>query len=171
MPREQRHAVIICIILSIIAGLGIFLGIYLKWALIVAIAMIPAVIYEVYRTEGFFTKVVSFLCLLIVLAEIFVIVTHSTVDLSKISGNFLKSIPFLHENIQAAFIGPILLVILCLFLFKRTAGIYTQWLSIIILVSSIALFYTSNPEFFSGIINSGNVQETIKKEIKNKIPD
>ena len=171
MSREQGHHLLICFILTILVVTGIFLGIHFNWALVIAISMIPVIIYEIYRIEGFFTKVVSFLCLFLILAEIFVIVNNSMVDLSRITFNLFKSIPLFHGKIQAALIVPILLVILCLFLFKRTAGFYTQWLSILILLASIALFYTSNPKFFKGIINPGNAQETVEKKIQEKIPD
>lgn len=171
MPKEQKYAGLICIILSIVAGIGILAGIFFKWPLIITITAIPAIVYEIYRTEGFFTKIVSFLCLIIVLAVIFTTVTDSMLDLSKISDGISKSIPALHESMQAAILGPILLVILSIFLFKRTSGFYTKWLSIIILMSSLALFYTGNTKFFTGIFNSGNVQERVKKGIKSKLSE
>ncbi|MBN2040802.1 MAG: hypothetical protein JW864_12235 [Spirochaetes bacterium] len=171
MPKEYKHALLISTVLTIVAGIGVFTGVYFKWALIIAIAMIPAVVYEIYRTEGFFSKIVSFLCLFIILAEIFAIITHSMVDLSRITGNHFQSVSFLHEKTQAAFIGTVLLIILCLLLFKRTRGFYTQWLSVLILLSSIGLFFASNPDFSSSIANSENAREIIKKEIKNNIPD
>jgi hypothetical protein len=169
MPKEHKHATLICAILTIIALIAIAAGIYFSKPLIIVIVMLPAVIYELYRTEGIYTKFFSFLCLLIVLAEIYAVATGLTVDISKTAGGILKSIPGLSGSIKAGLIGPVILVILSVFLFRRTAGIYTKWLSVIIVLTSAALFYTIDPGFFAHLFKSETIQENIKKEIGNKI--
>ncbi len=168
MAREYKNAGIICIAISIIAVLGIFLGIKFNKPLIIALVMLPAVIYEVYRTEGVYTKIASWLSLTVVVAEAYVIIAGITIDLSPILGESLKSFS-ITGRVHAGLIGPVALVILALYLFKNTAGIYTRWLSIIILVSSIALFYAINPEIILGLLQSSDIKESIKKGVQNKI--
>ncbi len=166
MAKEYKNAGLTCIIITIIAGLGILAGIFFSKPLIIALAMLPAVVYEVYRTEGFFTKIASLLSLVVLLAEGYVIITGFTVDLANINFSFLKNLPVPAGHIQAGLIGPIILVLISLFLLRRTGGKYTRWISFIILISSVALFYTIDPAFITALLNKGNVENSIKKGIQ-----
>ncbi len=52
MAKPTKHATLICIIMTIVAIIGITLGIILLKPIIVVACLLPAVVYEVYRTEG-----------------------------------------------------------------------------------------------------------------------
>ncbi|MBN2403021.1 MAG: hypothetical protein JXN64_11560 [Spirochaetes bacterium] len=133
--KEHKYAVLICTSISIIAILGIISGIIINKPLITASIILPAVIYELYITKGIFAKAISLLLLIVLLAEIYAIITTISVDLSAMTGGLFTSL------INASLIGPVIIIILTIYLLRRTNGIYNKWLSIIILLSSIVLFY------------------------------
>ena len=76
MAKDYKHATLICGIITILALIGIVAGILLKKPLIIIIAMVPAAGYEVYRTEGFMTRLASIGILALVIGEIFLIVAN-----------------------------------------------------------------------------------------------
>jgi hypothetical protein len=163
MAKSYEHAWIICLAVSIIAAAGIAAGYFWHRPVIIAIAMLPAVIYEVYRTEGVFTKIAAVGSLVIAAAEIYVIAADVRIDLSQYL-TFLKAVKGMNEPIQAGFIGPVLLVLASLYLFRRTAGIYTKWLSIV-----IVLIFTINPEMTKKMFKSPAVQEQIREGVENRL--
>lgn len=168
MSKETRYPVIICIILTIIAVIGIILGIWMKKPVIIAWVLLPAAIYESVRTEGVFTRLASWGSLVIVAIEIYVVITGTNIDLSKYFTQ-LKSLPLFGGQIHAGLIGPVVLVILALYLLRRTAGIYTRWLSVIILITSIALFYSINPEMLQDLLKSKDIQDNVKRGIERRV--
>lgn len=154
MPKEHKNAAVICIVLSIIAAIGIAAGILTKYALITIICLLPAVAYEVYRTEGVTTKLASLCILVILIAEIFFVATGKNFDVTKFIGGAAQrlgrySIPL--GDIKV--VGPIVTAVLSLILFRRTYGVYTRWLAVIILVTSIAIIYVINPEIIQQLID------------------
>jgi hypothetical protein len=52
MAKPTKYATLICIIVTVIAFAGIIAGILMSRPLIIVIALIPAAVYEVYRTKG-----------------------------------------------------------------------------------------------------------------------
>lgn len=168
MAQEYKHAMLYCIVTTVIAALGIILGLLFKKPLVIALSMLPAIIYEIYRTEGTHTRLASWLSLAVLIAEAYVIITGITVDITKYISGFLTEFPDI-GNIHLGLIGPVILVILAIYLFKNTAGIYTRWLSVVILITSVAVFYSMSPEKLSKLIQSDKVQESIKRGIENRI--
>ncbi len=169
MQNENKTAWIICLASTLIIVLGIVLGLFFSKPLIIAFSIVPAIIYEAYRTKGFFTKLASIISAVVIIAEIYVIIVGKTVNLSKYLGGFANSLPWLSSDIHAGLIGPVVLVICSIVLFKWTAGKFTRWLAVIILVSSVALFYSIDPGIFKGFIKSKAVQENIKEGIRKNI--
>ncbi len=169
MAKEYKHAVWICLALSIIAAAGIAAGIVLAMPLIIAIVLVPVIAYEAYRTEGVFTKLAAWGALVIICLEIYAIISGITFNIQGlIPVNF--NIPgTLGANLPAALIGPVILVILAVYLFKQTAGMYTRWLSVIILVTSIALFYAVDPQLPGNILNSHDLQKEINEGVQRNM--
>ena len=56
MARSTKNATLICVIVTILALVGIVLGIKFDSMLITMFLLLPAIIYEVYRVEGKFTR-------------------------------------------------------------------------------------------------------------------
>ena len=56
MAKPTKHATLICTIMTIVALIGILLGILFSKPIIIVACLIPTVIYEAYRTEGESTR-------------------------------------------------------------------------------------------------------------------
>lgn len=140
----------VCLIVTGVAILGVFLGLASKNPLWILFLLLPAVIYEVIRTEpGASTKFSSILLLGIIILEIILIVFNINYDLAS----FFET----EEKVVAGYtlplgdikvFGPLLTAILSTILIFRTYGPYTKWLSVIIAVGSLVAVYLVNPLFF-----------------------
>ena len=119
----------VCLAVTFIAALGAYLGLKNHNSLWVLFFILPAVVYEVIRTEpGASTKTSSILLLLIVVAEIIFVLFGINYDLAKLLGEEEKyvagySIPL--GDIKT--FGPMLSAILASLLIFRTYGPYTRW--------------------------------------------
>jgi uncharacterized membrane protein YphA (DoxX/SURF4 family) len=153
MPKEEKHAAVICIGLSILAGIGIAAGVFTKYALITVICLLPAVAYEVYRTEGVVTKLASLCILVILIAEIFFVATGRNFDVTKFVGGAAQQLGRYNLPLgDIKVVGPIVTAVLSFILFRRTYGIYTRWLAVVILVTSIGIIYVVNPGIIQQLI-------------------
>lgn len=153
MAKKYKNASKICIILSILAGLGIIFGLAKNNALITIIALLPATAYEVYRTEGKSTKTASWGMLGTMIGEFLLIVFNININIAEFLGQsqgFVGGylIPF--GSLQV--LAPTLLAILSLVLITKTWGRYTKWLAIINLVGAFAIIYILDPTIFSQLI-------------------
>ena len=133
--------------------------------IIVAFSIIPAIIYEIYRTEGVFTKIASWLALIVTIIALYVIHKNVMIDIIPFITKFI-SVPVTVKLVPAGLIAPVVLVILAVYLFRRTAGIYTRWLAVVILVTSIVLFYTLDPQLIKNLLSTPEVQKNIKEGVK-----
>lgn len=164
MAREYEHATLICLILTVVALAGIAAGVFFKLPLVVLIAMLPAVGYEIYRTEGVSTKFASFGMLVVLIAEAVLIIGNININLANFAGSAVRSVS--RYNIPLGDVkvaGPVIIAILAGILIRRTAGKYTIWLAVVILVSSIGLLFALNPEFLQQLFRSGLVEEGIRR--------
>ncbi|MGB4269995.1 MAG: hypothetical protein WBK20_12565 [Spirochaetota bacterium] len=165
MAKEYRHAPVICGIITLVAVAGIIAGIWKTMPIIVAFSIIPAIIYEIYRTEGVFTKIASWLALIVTIIALYVIHKNVMIDIIPFITKFI-SVPLTVKLVPAGLIAPVVLVILAVYLFRRTAGIYTRWLAVVILVTSIVLFYTLDPQLIKNLLSTPEVQKNIKEGVK-----
>src|SRR4030042_825871 len=76
MAKPTKYATLICTIVSILALIGIVIGILISKPLIIVILLHPAAAYEVYRTEGPSTIWASWLLLIILIMEIIFIAAN-----------------------------------------------------------------------------------------------
>ena len=171
MPKSTQHAALICLILTLIAAAGAAIGIWKSVPLAVIILMIPAVCYEVYRTEGLFTKIASIGILAILIGEIVLILGNYNINLAQV----IPSLGFLNMPLDIQLAGPVIIAFLSLMLLRRTGGIYTKWLAVVIFAASVALFYTLEPTLFRNILNRGpregssTINKTVPQGIRQKI--
>ncbi len=168
MAKGYRYAPVICAGITVIALVGSIIGIWKNIPLIIAVCLIPAIIYEIYRTEGVFTTLASWLALIITIGAMYVIYTKTMIDLLPYIAKFVR-IPVASMRIPAGLIAPVLLVIISVFLFKRTSGIYTRWLAVVILITSVALFYGIDPQLIKSVLTTSEVQQNIKEGVKRGI--
>lgn len=154
MAKPTKHAPLICIILTILSILGIVLGVIFSNALFIIILLIPAVAYEVYRTEGESTRWSSSILLIILLFEVYLVFTHSKLNLSKfIDLTNPQAKIFLQTFGNLKILSIFSIMFLAFILFKNTFGVFTKWLSVIIIISCIVTVYTLDKQIFNTIIN------------------
>jgi len=156
MAKPYQHATPICIVLSLLAFLGIIIGVLQPSPLIIIIFLFPTVIYEVYRTEGRSTKWASWGLLATFIAEIFLIVGKVDFDLTEFLGTSKGMIGGYRVPLgDIKVVGPVIMAVLSLILFTRTRGRYTKWLAIVILMASFAIVYSLDPTVFEGMMRLG----------------
>lgn len=155
VSKEKVSPVLICSILTVWMVIGILLGLVIHSVLLITCFLIPVVAYEAYRTKGESTTFASWALLVVLVLEIIFLVFGISYDL----GQYL--------NLDSAYIGgayvplgdikilgPTLMAVFSLILLLRTAGPYTKWLSVIIIVASLVMVQTMNPEIFKILLRS-----------------
>jgi len=163
MPKSYKYATLICTVFSILALIGIIIGIVKLNPLITIIFLLPAVIYEVYRTEGKSTKWASWWLLIVLIAEIILIVANISFDLTEFLGATEKRVAGYNVPLgDIKVVAPAIMAILAVILFVRTRGRYTKWLALIIFITSFAIVYALDPTIFSELLRSG-VKEGLKQ--------
>jgi hypothetical protein len=155
MPKPTKYAGLICTILSLLALIGIILGLIKSSPLIITIFLIPAVAYEVYRTEGESTKTASLILLAVFILELALLIFNINFDLSKFLGRqdaYIQSYNIPLGDIKV--VAPAVMAVLSVILFLRTNGIYTKWLSVIIFITSFSVIYTVDPDNFQILLKT-----------------
>ncbi|MBN2096220.1 hypothetical protein JW752_02355 [Candidatus Peregrinibacteria bacterium] len=161
MAKPFKNAGTICIVLSIIALIGILAGINYQMPLLTMFGLLPTVIYEVYRTEGESTKWASRGLLAVYVLEIIFIfknISFNVADFLEKSEEYVKGYQVPLGDIKV--VAPALMAILAIVLFTKTRGRYTKWLSVIIIITSFAIVYSLDPEIFKTFLKLG-VNEAI----------
>lgn len=156
MARPYKNATLICVILSILALIGIIIGIIKLSSLIIIIFLLPAVIYEVYRTEGESTKWASWGLLVVFITEIVLVVANISFDLAEFFGASTKYVGGYQVPLgDVKIVGPVIMAVLSAILFRRTRGRYTKWLSVIIFITSFVIVYALEPAIFKQLLRWG----------------
>ncbi len=149
MVKPTRFAPHVCVACTILALLGIGLGFWRSSPLIMVVFLLPAAIYEAYRTEGRSTKAASLLLLVVLVAEIFLIFFNIDFNLAEFLGTDQQYIGgYLVPLGDVKVVGPAIMAVLSVILFVRTRGIYTRWLAVVILITSFAIIYSLDPAIF-----------------------
>ena len=153
MPKPTEHAPLICTICTIIALIGIVLGLIFHNPLLTIFFLLPTIGYEIYRTEGASTKFSSIAIAVVLIAELLLIIFHVNYDLIKFFGAEQEYVAGYYVPLgDIKIVGPFLLAILSIILFIRTYGVYTKWLAVVIFVSAFAIVYALDPSIFSQMI-------------------
>jgi len=145
MARSTGNAVLICFICTILALAGIAGGYYFRMPVIAVSALLPAVIYEVYRTEGVSTIWASWGMLAVLIAEAVLIIGKFNINISQYAVKYIPGIPAIDLKLG----GPVIMAYFSYILIRRTAGIYTKWLAVVILAGCLGLFYVIDPALFT----------------------
>jgi len=153
MAKPYENATPICIVLTVVALIGIIIGLATKIPLITILCLLPTVAYEVYRTEGESTKYASWGLLGVFIIEIILILFNVQFDLASylgVSEQYISGYTVPLGDIKI--VGPIIMAILSIVLLIRTRGKYTRWLAVNIIVASFALIYVLDPMIFQRYI-------------------
>lgn len=154
MPKPTKNAPLYCTLLTIFTIIMAVVAFSAHNALWIIIGLLPAVIYEVYRTEeGASTKYSAIFLLIILILEIILVIFNINFNLASFLGSDSKYIAGYELPLgDIKIFGPILMAILSVILFFRTAGVFTKWLSVIICIGSLTAVYILNPNFFQSIL-------------------
>lgn len=162
MAKPTKHATLICSIMTVVALIGIVLGIIFLKPIIIAACLLPAVIYEAYRTEGESTRWASLVLLIVIILEIVLIAFSVSFDLGEFFGESTKEIAGYTVPLgDIKIFGPAIMAILSIILFVRTRGKYTKWLAAIIFITCFAIVFSLNPDVFKQLFKIG-VEEGLK---------
>lgn len=155
MPKSYTYAVWICAAASVIAAAGIVAGIMRTNALIPILCLLPAAVYEAWRTEGTFTRLASWGMLVILIAQAALLVSKLNINLSSYAAKAGIALPdTLKALCSLNVIFPAVVIACSVYLFRRTAGVYTKWLSVIILLTSAAILYILVPDSLKMIVEA-----------------
>ena len=156
MAKPTKYAPYLCVAFSILAIIGILIGLIFKLPLVIIILLLPAAIYEVYRTEGASTKISSIILLITLVAEFVLIVFKINFNLATYLNRDSQYIAgYLVPLGDVKVLGPTLMAVLSVILFVRTYGVYTKWLAVVIFITSFALVYSIDPVAFNDLLKRG----------------
>jgi hypothetical protein len=163
MAKPTKYAPHICTVVTILALIGIVVGLLKDNTLIIVFLLLPATVYEVYRTEGKSTKSSSVIMLLLLIAQIFLVLFKVEFNLAEFLGTSQEYIGgYLVPLGQITVVGPTLMAILAIILFVRTAGKFTKWLAVTIFVTAFAIIYSIDPGIFTELFKYG-IQEGMRR--------
>lgn len=148
--KKSTSPMTVCVIITLIALVGALVGMATKNALWMLLFLLPAVIYEVIRTEeGASTKTSSIILLVVVCLEIVLLLFGINFDLARFFGEEEKYIAGYSLPLgDIKVFGPLVTAILSTVLVFRTYGPYTRWLSIVIACGSLVAIFLISPTFF-----------------------
>ena len=153
---QSKTANTIAIVISIITIATIVLGLWLKNPYWIIVGIVPAAIYEAWRTEGVSTKAASIGIVILVILEILAILGLVRFNLAEMLGMqdyYLAGYIVPLGDVVSIF--PIAAVILSILLVRRTYGPYTKWLAILLIASSVVLLYVVNKSIIPELLRQG----------------
>jgi hypothetical protein len=153
MAKPTRYAPSICIALSVLLVIGLVLGFWQNNTIYILSFLLPAVIYQVYRTEGKSTKWASWTMLAVIILEFILVIFKINFNLAEFfrtEGEYVAGYYVAFGDLKTIF--PVVMAVLSVILFVRTRGKYTKWLAVIIFIGTLAITYQINPEGFRDLI-------------------
>jgi hypothetical protein len=163
MAKPTKYAPHICTAVTILALIGIVIGLLKDSTLLMVFLLLPATIYEVYRTEGKSTKASSVLMLILLIAQIFLVIFNVEFNLAQFLGTSQEYIGgYLVPLGQITVVGPTLMAVLAVILFVRTRGKFTRWLAAVIFITAFAIIYSVDPGIFTELFKYG-IQEGTRR--------
>jgi hypothetical protein len=163
MAKPTKYAPHICTVVTILALIGVAVGLLKDSTLTIVILLLPATIYEVYRTEGKSTKSSSVIMLLLLIAQVFLVLFNVEFNLAEFLGTTQEYIGgYLVPLGEITVVGPTLMAVLAVILFVRTRGKFTRWLAAVIFITAFAIIYSVDPEIFTELFKYG-IQEGMRR--------
>jgi hypothetical protein len=156
MAKPFRYATPICLGLTVLALVGAALSVALLTPLPLLVLLLPAVAYEVYRTQGESTRWASWLLLVVVVVEIALVVADVEFDLGAYLGAETHYVGGYEVPLgDVKVVGPAAMAVLAVVLLLRTRGVYTKWLAVIIFLGAFAAVYALDPGYFGRLLRAG----------------
>ncbi len=159
MAKPTKNAPMICTIMSVVALLGIIIGLIFDSPLIIVLGLAPSVVYEIYRTEGESTRWASWVMGGVLVLELILLIFNISFDLGGFLGSTSQEVAGYSVPLgDLRVVGPAVMAVCAIILIVRTRGKFTRWLAINILVSVLALTFVLDPNIFGELMRQG-VQE------------
>lgn len=156
MARPTKNATAICLALSVLALVGIIVGLATSKPLIIALTLLPVVAYEIYRVEGESTVKASWGMGVTLVGILVVWMVDVNWNLAEWLGQDETNVGgYLVPLGDVKTLGAAIIGALAVVLFVRTRGVYTRWLAVIIFACVAALVYGLNPDVFSDLLRQG----------------
>lgn len=153
MAKPTKYAPHICTVATVLALIGIVVGLSTGNTLWIVFLLLPTAIYEAYRTEGKSTKASSLLLVVVLILEIILIIFNVDFNLAEYLGTSERYIGgYLVPLGELTIVGPTVMAILSVILFVRTRGVFTKWLAVVIFITSFAIVYSIDPTVFSNLL-------------------
>lgn len=163
MAKPTKYAPHLCTLFMIFAVIGIILGFIFSEPLIPILLLLPAAIYEAYRTEGRSTKAASYILVVVLLAQIILVLFNINFNVAEFLGADREYIGGYWVPLgDLQIVGPTIIAVLAVILFTRTRGIYTRWLAVIIFVTTLAIVYLIDPVVFQDLLQLG-IQQALRR--------
>lgn len=163
MARPTKYASLICAIMSVVAAIGIIVGLAAKSPIVILIALTPSVAYEAYRTEGESTRWAAWVMVGVLVLELVLVIFNIGLDLAGLLGTSSEQVAGYTVPLgDVRIVGPALMGVLALILIVRTRGVYTRWLAVNIIACVLALTYVLDPNVFQELLRQG-VQEGVNQ--------
>lgn len=155
MAKPTRHAPMLTLVFALAAVAGLLIGYWRHSPLIAVLLLLPAALYEAYRTEGPSTRWSSAVLSIALVAEALAIWRHVDFNLATwLSSNGQtvadRWVPF--GDIKVVF--PALVAVLSLLLMARTRGRYTRWLAAVLLVGAVGVVYILDPTLLPSLFRA-----------------
>jgi hypothetical protein len=161
--KPTKYAPHICTTVTIVALIGIVVGLVTGNALWPVILLLPAAIYEAYRTGGKSTKAASLLLVGVLILEILLLAFGVSFNLVEFLGTTQQRIGGYWVPLgDITIVGPTVMAVLAVILFTKTRGKFTKWLAVTIFITCFAIVYTIDPETFNELLKYA-VQEGLKR--------
>ena len=146
MARPTKHAPKISVATGVCMVIGAAAALVTRQPMWGVVGLLPATIYQVYRTEGESTTWASWVLLAVLVLEGIVLLLGVDVDLATLLGRSSETVAGYEVPLGSiTAVGPVVMAVLSMILIARTRGRYTKWLAVIILVGSAALIYVLDP--------------------------
>lgn len=146
MAKPTTYATQICIAVTMLAAIGIGLGLLTGHVLYPVILLLPAAGYAVYRTEGASTMWASWAMAILLLSMIVLVVFDISYDIRRLFGESAtvggRRVPL--GDIKT--VWPAMMAACAIILYTRTRGRYTKWLAAVVAVGAAFIVYTVSPE-------------------------
>jgi len=161
--KPTKYAPHICTGVTLVALIGIIVGLITENALWPVTLLLPAALYQAYRTGGRSTKSASLLLVGVLILEIILLVFNVSFNLVEFLGTSQQTIGgYLVPLGDIKIVGPTLMAVLSVILFTKTRGRFTKWLAVTIFITCFAIVYTIDPETFNELLKYA-VQEGVKR--------
>ena len=143
----------LCLLFTAIALAGIIAGLALKNPLWIMLGLAPTAVYEIIRTAGVSTQLSSILLAVVLGAALILILFHVSFNLAKVLNMTHTAISWYSIVLgDIRVVGAALMSVLSVVLIIRTAGPYTKWLAVNIIVASFAVIYAIAPKDFNELL-------------------